>query len=231
MLLARSLTLIRPNLIRNQIPFPKHVSILSYFDRFKLSNSKNVNKVKLNVLGVHIYEQIADKVDYASFFLKYNLPNTYNSWFLVTELHVWMALARIMVMEENGRVIRSSIVETLWQDATTRAKQLQADNPSAMRKQLNILSQQFQAALITYDDGMAHDDKSLATSLWVRLFDKKCNNYEHLLELVEYVRRQLVMLDNIREEEMMEKPVIKWEKITGIPGMSTKSSVASETTT
>lgn len=222
--LSRTVSILRPsvNLFRNPAPLTRHASFLSFLDRFKLSNSKSTSKVKLNVTGVRIYEQIADKIDYASFFLKYNLPNTYNSWFLVTELHVWMAIARVMAIEENGRTIRSSIVETMWQDATTRAKQLQADNPSAMRKQLNILSQQFQAALITYDDGLMHDDKSLATSLWVRLFDRRCENYEHLEILVEYVRRQMQMLDNIREEELLSRPVIVWEKISDIPSASGK---------
>lgn len=222
--LSRTASILRPNLnlLRNPPSLTRHVSILSFLDRFKLSNGKSTNKVKLNVTGVRIYEQIADKIDYASFFLKYNLPNTYNSWFLVTELHVWMAIARVMAIEESGRTIRSSIVETMWQDATTRAKQLQADNPSAMRKQLNILSQQFQAALITYDDGLMHDDKSLATSLWVRLFDRRCENYEHLEVLVEYVRRQVQMLENIREDELLNKPVIAWEKLTDIPGASGK---------
>lgn len=222
--LSRTASILRPNLnvLRNPRTLTRHVSILSFLDRFKISNGKSTNKVKLNVTGVRIYEQIADKIDYASFFLKYNLPNTYNSWFLVTELHVWMAIARVMAIEESGRTIRSSIVETMWQDATTRAKQLQADNPSAMRKQLNILSQQFQAALITYDDGLMHDDKSLATSLWVRLFDRRCENYEHLEVLVEYVRRQVQMLENIREDELLNKPVIAWEKLTDIPGASGK---------
>lgn len=224
--LTRTASILRSNviLLQNPTSLTRHVSIVSFLDRFKLSStSKGTSKVKLNITGVRIYEQIADKIDYASFFLKYNLPNTYNSWFLVTELHVWMAIARVMALEENGRLIRSSIVETLWQDATTRAKQLQADNPSAMRKQLNILSQQFQAALITYDDGFMHDDKSLATSLWVRLFDRKCENYEHLEVLVEYVRRQMQMLDSIREEELLNKPTIVWEKISDFKTVSGKT--------
>uniref|UniRef100_A0A336N0M6 CSON008085 protein n=1 Tax=Culicoides sonorensis TaxID=179676 RepID=A0A336N0M6_CULSO len=209
-LLRPSITLIRGNTFQQS----KNASFLSFFDRFKIANSKSTSKVKLGVAGVRIYEQIADKIDYPTFFIKFKLPNTYNSWFLVTELHVWMALSRCMAMDEAGRTLRSSIVETMWQDASTRAKQLGADNPSAMRKQLQVLSQQFQAALITYDDGLMHDDKSLATSLWVRLFDRKCENYEDLTTLVEYVRRQIQILDDMKEEELLNKPVIGWEKIS-----------------
>jgi cytochrome b pre-mRNA-processing protein 3 len=60
-----------------------------------------------------------------------------------------------------------------------------------MRSQIQILSQQFQAALITYDEGLASDDKALAGALWRRFFGRKCGDYQQLEELVKYVRKQV----------------------------------------
>ena len=53
-----------------------------------------------------------------------NMPDTFYSWFLVTELHVWMLMARLMNEGEKGRLVRNAVVEALWQDVDFRSKQL-----------------------------------------------------------------------------------------------------------
>lgn len=78
--------------------------------------------------SVILYESVADKINYLTFFDSFNLPNTFNSWFLVTELHVWMILVRAMAegseSGEDGRFLRNCIVEAMWSDVNTRAKKL-----------------------------------------------------------------------------------------------------------
>jgi cytochrome b pre-mRNA-processing protein 3 len=59
------------------------------------------------------------------FVLEFQMPDTFHSWFLVTELHVWMLMVRTMAEGEEGRFIRNNIVEAMWQDISTRAKKLQ----------------------------------------------------------------------------------------------------------
>lgn len=142
-----------------------------------------------------MYQSVADKIDYKQFFESYNMPNTFNSWFLVTELHVWILLLRAMAegseSGEDGRFIRNCIVEALWADVNTRAKKLGSQNPGGVRDQIQVLSQQFQAALITYDEGIAGDDMVLAGALWRRFFEMDCDNYEQLEQMVKYVRFQV----------------------------------------
>jgi len=53
------------------------------------------------------------------------MPDTFYSWFLVTELHVWMLMVRTMAEGEEGRFVRNSIVEAMWEDVSTRAKRLE----------------------------------------------------------------------------------------------------------
>lgn len=143
------------------------------------------------MVGNLIYEHVTDNIDYPKYFLQYKMPNTFNSWFLVTELHTWMVMVKLMEGDKEGRIVRNAVVEALWQDSNTRAKQLGADNPSAVRLQLMDLSEQFQGALIIYDDGLQSDDKVLASSIWERLFDKQCNDYKNLEEVVSLVRRRV----------------------------------------
>lgn len=74
--------------------------------------------------GYLLYEAVADNVQYAEFFEKFCLPDTFNSWFIITELHVWMLIVRIMAEGEDGRYTRNCIVQALWADVDTRAKKL-----------------------------------------------------------------------------------------------------------
>lgn len=179
-----------------------------------------------------LYESVADSVNYIEFFEKYRMPNTFNSWFLVTELHVWMLLVRAMAegseSGQDGRFLRNSIVEAMWSDVNTRAKKLgvscfgvsrmsfskllffQANNPSGTKAQIEVLSEQFQAALIAYDEGIMSDDKVLASSLWRRFFEKSSQDYIAIEELVKYVRTQVNMLDSLNSEKFMTKPKIQW---------------------
>lgn len=83
---------------------------------------------RLKVTSHLLYESVADKINYVTFFRDFNLPNTFNSWFLVTELHVWLLLMRSMAegseTGEDGRFLRNCIVEAMWGDVNTRAKKL-----------------------------------------------------------------------------------------------------------
>ena len=164
-----------------------------------------------------LYENVADKINYYEFFDEFNLPDTFNSWFLVTELHCWLILTRVMQegseSGQDGRFLRNCIVEAMWADVQTRAKKLSADNPSASRKQVAVLAEQFQATLINYDEGIMSDDKILASALWRRFFDMNCNDYTKLEKLVEYVRKTAMQLDNMTREQLISKPQIPWSKI------------------
>lgn len=65
-----------------------------------------------------------DKLDYVQLFERYELPDTFFSWFALTELHVWMLCARAMAEGDLGPVIRNAMVEALWVDVARRSKQL-----------------------------------------------------------------------------------------------------------
>jgi cytochrome b pre-mRNA-processing protein 3 len=165
---------------------------------------------------VLLYENVADTLNYREFFDEFDMPDTFNSWFLVTELHVWMLLMRVMgegpESGQDGRFLRNCIVEAMWADVQTRSKKLSLDNPSAARAQVQILSEQFQATLINYDEGLTGDDKSLASALWRRFFDMHCDDFTKLEKLVKYVRRTTKLLESLGRDELI-KPQIQWLKI------------------
>lgn len=179
----------------------------------RIQNSKS----KLRTSSVFLYENIADRVNYAEFFREFELKDTFNSWFLITELHVWLLSTRVMQEKkegsdknEDGKYLRNCIVEAMWDDVTLRSKKLGNDNPSFRRKQIQILSEQFQASLINYDEGLWYDDKVLASALWRRFFESNCDDFTKIEKLVKYVRRTSKYLDGLSRKQLLNDPVIHW---------------------
>ncbi|XP_059614314.1 ubiquinol-cytochrome-c reductase complex assembly factor 1 [Phlebotomus argentipes] len=172
---------------------------------------------KLRICSYLLYESIVDKLNYLEFFRRFDLPDTFNSWFLVTELHVWMVLVRAMgegaEKGENGRFLRNSIVEAMWSDVNMRARKLDPRNPAGAKKQIGALAEQFQAALINYDEGLMGDDKVLAGALWRRFFEKECPSFEMLEALVKYVRENVRELDSLSHDDFVQKQRIQWQNV------------------
>lgn len=52
------------------------------------------------------------------------MPDTFNSWFIITELHLWMIFVRLMNEGTQGTMIRNFVMEALWNDVEFRSKKL-----------------------------------------------------------------------------------------------------------
>ncbi|CAH1975018.1 unnamed protein product [Acanthoscelides obtectus] len=76
-----------------------------------------------------------------------------------------------------------------------------------MRPQLLELSEQLQASLIAYDEGLQSDDVGLAGALWRRLYQMGDVDIHDLEALVKYVRQQISMLDSIPNEKIFRAEV------------------------
>ncbi|CAD0197456.1 unnamed protein product [Chrysodeixis includens] len=184
------------------------------------------SRTRLKLTGYFLYESIPYKVAYADWFESLDLPDTFASWFNVTELHVWMLMVRYMAedvalqvsekkkyIKGDGHFVRNCIIEALWADVGNKIKLLEGANPAIARKQVSELSEQFQAALVAYDEGL-EDDKVLAAAIWRRFYfmspDVKA---EHVERIVKYIRHQLSQLDKIPSGELAWKPNINWLSI------------------
>ena len=53
------------------------------------------------------------------------MPDTFNSWFLVTELHMWMLSVRSNAEGKEGECINKFAIEYMWEKAYKRAKKLE----------------------------------------------------------------------------------------------------------
>lgn len=182
------------------------------------------NKIRLPKIATYrikanaalFYENMVDNLDYSKFYKEFNMPDTMFSWFMVTELHLWMVMLRVMAEGQDGKTYRDTLVETLWNDVTTRMSKLGHIRSSVKKKQLTLLSQQFQAAIVNYDEGIMSDDKVLAAALWRRFFGLECNNPEHLEKLLIYVRKQVTLMEAISSNEVTKMRQYKWTDLTDV---------------
>ncbi|XP_075238332.1 ubiquinol-cytochrome c reductase complex assembly factor 1 [Lycorma delicatula] len=170
----------------------------------------DVSKTRLKRNGYLIYGDIADNFDYNYFFKKFSLPDTFHSWFLVMELHVWMALVRLMAEADEGRFLRNTVIEAMWEDISKKSGLLGVENISRARSQIKILNEEFQAALLSYDEGLLSDDIVLAGALWRRFFCRECTDPELIELLVKYVRKQVKYFDTLTREDIILQRNFKW---------------------
>ncbi|KAK3856906.1 hypothetical protein Pcinc_010180 [Petrolisthes cinctipes] len=168
------------------------------------------SKSKLKRSGYILYEKVSEQVLSHDFFEVCDMPDTFNSWFLVTELHIWLLAVRMMAEGEEGRFTRNAMLEALWQDAEERSKKIGASSLSIRQEQMQSIGASFQAALFAYDEGIMSDDRVLASALWRRLFSKNCEDPERLECIVSYVRRQAALLDSISNDDLMITCQVKW---------------------
>lgn len=151
----------------------------------------DLSRSKLKRNGYFLYESVADGINYTPFFQEFDMEDSFFSWFLITELHVWLLLVRVMAEGEEGRYVRNSIVEAMWADVSTRAKKLNALASTNLSEQMTELSEQFQAAIVGYDEGLLSEDHVLAGAIWRRFFRQECLNPEQVECLVKYIRKQV----------------------------------------
>ncbi|XP_029835690.3 ubiquinol-cytochrome-c reductase complex assembly factor 1 isoform X2 [Ixodes scapularis] len=162
--------------------------------------------------AVYIYESCVDRVDFATFFTYLKLPDTFLSWFFVTELHLWMCMTRAMAEPDERRAtyLQSELVRSLWSDTEARLKKLGSMSSSIKREALQDLCDHFNAALLLYDEGAQGDDKALAGALWRVMLMCEGNDPSALETLVCYVRRQMHRLDGMTIDEFTKEDNLSW---------------------
>ncbi|KAG6441547.1 hypothetical protein O3G_MSEX001865 [Manduca sexta] len=184
------------------------------------------SRTRLKLTGYFLYENIPGNVAYEEWFESLELPDTFASWFNITELHVWLVMVRYMAedivhpttektkyVKGDGYFVRNCIVEAMWADVSNRIKLLEGANPSIARKQVSELSEQFQAALVAYDEGLS-DDRVLAAAVWRRFYSlSEDAKAEHVERIVKFIRHQICILDKIPSEDLKMKPNIAWLSI------------------
>ncbi|CAH1175863.1 unnamed protein product [Phaedon cochleariae] len=177
----------------------------------------NIRKMQIKAAAFILYEQIVDDFNYVQFIEEYDLPDTFYSWFVITELYIWMLSVRAMAEGKEGEVLRNAVVEALWIDVMQRVKKLGAGNPSGMKKEVMDLSEQLQATLISYDEGVLSDDIVMAGAIWRRFYQMQDVHVHNLEKIVKYIRKQIALLDRVPLDQILQEKRILWLPIIKEP--------------
>jgi len=167
---------------------------------------------QVQAAGAILSSYCIQSVDTKEFFEYFDLPDTFRSWFLVSELHVYMICNRLMVGQlHDASRVKHCLMKALWEDVMERVKLL-ADIPTKKRKEYIMdLNFEFQAALMMYDCAFLNDDdKEIVAALWRRIFLEEPLDGPRLELLLKYVRINMAMLDDISLEELLVGKHIKW---------------------
>ncbi|XP_054157776.1 ubiquinol-cytochrome-c reductase complex assembly factor 1-like [Oppia nitens] len=170
-----------------------------------------IPRYRLHPTSVYLYEACSDGIPIEKFFAELRLTDTYLSWFLVTQLHVWMCLVRCMSAGQEGRVLRNEVVARMWDDCQSRLKLLAPMTSKVRRQSMDQLLQQFQAMIVAYDEGLLTDDKTLCAALWRTLFIYESIDPKHLELMVNYIRTQLDHLHTIETEKFLLNGKFVWK--------------------
>uniref|UniRef100_A0A2K6EFM6 Ubiquinol-cytochrome c reductase complex assembly factor 1 n=1 Tax=Propithecus coquereli TaxID=379532 RepID=A0A2K6EFM6_PROCO len=133
------------------------------------------SKWKIKIAALRMYTSCVEKTDFEEFFLRCQMPDTFNSWFLITLLHVV--------------------------------------NSYILKKNMIIMTNNFYAAILGYDEGILSDDHGLAAALWRTFFNQKCEDPRQLELLVEYVRKQMQYLDSMNGEDLLLTGEVSWRPL------------------
>ncbi|XP_068120010.1 ubiquinol-cytochrome c reductase complex assembly factor 1 [Hyperolius riggenbachi] len=170
------------------------------------------SKWKIKIAALRMYTCCVEKIDYDAFFEKCSLPDTLNSWFLVTQLHVWMCMVRMKQEGREGKYMCRFIVYSMWEDAEQRGK-VMGINASMMKTAMKDLTEIFYASVFGYDEGIISDDRTLASALWRNLFNMRCEDPQELELMVEYVRKQMQYLDSLNGDDLLLSGEVAWRPL------------------
>ncbi|KAI7901228.1 ubiquinol-cytochrome C chaperone-domain-containing protein [Cokeromyces recurvatus] len=96
---------------------------------------------------------------------KCSLPDNFQSWFSVTQLHVWMLMVHLRA-EGQGKLYIQELVNRFFEDAEDRIRQHGITQQRVINSYIKDLLAQFHGGVVAYDEGMCKDDPVLAAALW-----------------------------------------------------------------
>lgn len=179
----------------------------------------SVSKSTLYKTGAILSSCCTHEVELESFFKAFDMPDTFYSWWLVTELHAWMLCVRLNVGNtKEGLHCRNSMVTQIYTDMDDRAKKVADMDRKGRQNVIWDLAEEFKFAMLIYDLGLAGSDVDLANSIWRRFFlGKDDPDVEKIELLVKYVRKTVASLDQIKLDELylMEmETALNWPSLT-----------------
>ncbi|KZT60556.1 hypothetical protein CALCODRAFT_492352 [Calocera cornea HHB12733] len=111
------------------------------------------------------------------------LPQTFNTWFLITNLYVWLLTTRLRALPPpHGRNFVQELVNHFFQDAEDRMRIILTPRcpERVLRTHLITAREQWMGMTLALDSGLVMGDVQLAGAVWRNIFDARGGKEAHV---------------------------------------------------
>jgi len=172
-------------------------------------------KHKMALAGLRLYLCCTELVDYDEMFDYLGLPDTFFSYFLLLQIHIWLVSARVAQDGDEGQFIKRSVLANMWEDLSEKSKKISTEGVKHRKEALHEMATQYSAAMFAYDEGSLDSDIVLAGALWRTLFQKTCDEPQKVAKMVHYIRKQQSHLDHQNTDTVLGHGVVTFLPFEG----------------
>ncbi|KAI9218038.1 ubiquinol-cytochrome C chaperone-domain-containing protein [Blastocladiella britannica] len=133
------------------------------------------------------------------------LPDTFQTWFAITQVHVWMAMVRLRAEGPEGKEAIQGMVSHLFRDMEDRLWAMGIRKNAIVDRSLKEFLSIFYGGVMSYDEALTHSDALLASALWRNLFQADPSTLEAAATFVKVVREELHHLETSVQGEAVLK--------------------------
>ncbi|CAH8500907.1 unnamed protein product [Schistosoma turkestanicum] len=158
----------------------------------------------LRISGENMFIICAEYPVFEDFVQHLKLPDTFQTWFSLTVLHIWMCYVRLRPERDEGYFMKKWMDRALWEDMGRRLRAFKILMGSS--KQIRIFRGQYFGNMVAYDEALlSYSDSHLATALWNNIwFSCPTTTFQEIEILIKYVRKQLEHLEKIPSNVFLE---------------------------
>lgn len=180
------------NIYENKIPATKVRSAMSNFLRERLMSHE---KSKVQLASRLIYSDI-DRLNprlLDFFYATCNVPQNFQTWFAITQLHLWMTQTRFRAEEgKSTQMMINSLIDHLTTDIEIKLLNSGITNSRIYERYLKDLISFHYGCVLAYDEGFDTNDAILASAIWRNIYTMNEDVRPVQLEnMVGYVRQQM----------------------------------------
>ncbi|XP_018651209.1 putative basic fgf-repressed zic binding protein homolog (zic3-binding protein) [Schistosoma mansoni] len=158
----------------------------------------------LRISGENLFIICAEYPVFEDFVQHLKLPDTFQTWFSLTILHIWMCYVRLRQEGEEGHIVKKWMDRALWEDMGHRVRAFKILTKSS--KQIRVFRGQYFGNMVGYDEALLScSDSHLAGALWSNIwFSCPTTAFQQIEILIKYVRKQLEHLEKTPSNVFLE---------------------------
>lgn len=133
------------------------------------------------------------------------LPPTFQTWFQITQLHLWMIMVRMRALPKDvGHHYQQQMTNHFFNDAEARLRVVyQIRDGRIIQTYMKDLLLQWRGSVAAYDQALVEGDAVLAAALWRNMYGTRQDaDLVCLDRMVEHVRLNLKLLEGVNDEQI-----------------------------